>query len=416
MPCFEDEIEKISNIEVGFLILHAILGVIAIECKSLKEFQQRRYIDSKKQLDKADVLLANVLKMLTSAEQPNSIPVAKVVSFSFVQMKQCVKNPYNLGQSDIDKQPELWDNLLKENRHKHNKFMDPGFQLVLIFLLGLYSVAGGKKSGDQNLIVEQACYLRPVTPTIQSISHYLEPEVERNVSTELDFFFLYPGQLQVVNCYVNKQLITGGAKTGKTVVLMEKAFDLLVEGESVCFLIPLKLRKVYQRFLKRMGPNYRGRIYYHETITGITLEQLEDSTLVIDDLQNFYATNGDILDQSERTQDLGACKENSKCTVSEVCELLRKTPKAVVTLSPFIYPVNGNDYQQQLLDSGFQLFRLLEQIDQQPTTNDSSMYRVDDGQKKLMNSELRRPNCMNSLNHWQRKKLAPNIYDLLALL
>ena len=142
--CFEDEIKEIANIEIEFFILHAFLGVVAIEVKAVGDFQKRRYTDSKKQLDKVDILLENILRIFASIEkQSNPIPVSKVVSFPFVKMKQDVKNPYNLGQIDLEFQPESWwDNLLERNGTNHNKFvMDPIYHDAVLFLLGVYSIA-----------------------------------------------------------------------------------------------------------------------------------------------------------------------------------------------------------------------------------------------------------------------------------
>ena len=149
---FFDGIENVANIEIDFLILHAFAGVIAIECKSVKKFQKRRYLDSKKQLDKVDILLAQVLEMLALVgEQSNSMPVAKVVSFPLVEMNQGVKNPYNLGKIDLELQPKFWwEKLLKEYGSRNNKFVvDPAYQNVVLFLLGLYSVAGSPKESTQ---------------------------------------------------------------------------------------------------------------------------------------------------------------------------------------------------------------------------------------------------------------------------
>ena len=150
---FYDEIEDVGNIEIDFLILHAFAGVIAIECKSVKEFQKRRYLDSKKQLDKVDILLDHVLEMLAFVGEQNiSMPVAKVVSFPFVEMNQGVKNPYNLGQIDLELQPKLWwESLLNEYGSGNNKFVvDPVYQNAVIFLLGMYSLDGSPKASTQN--------------------------------------------------------------------------------------------------------------------------------------------------------------------------------------------------------------------------------------------------------------------------
>ena len=156
---FDDEINEISNIEIDFLILHAFLGVIVVECKAVKKYKQRRYTDSKKQLDKVDILLKNISKMIasigrqTSSKQIRSIDVLKVVSFPFAQMKQGVKDPYNLGPINLKSQPELWwENLLKENGSRNNRFVtDTVYQDTVLFLLGIYCIAASPKVKTKNI-------------------------------------------------------------------------------------------------------------------------------------------------------------------------------------------------------------------------------------------------------------------------
>ena len=424
---FDDEINEIANIEIDFLILHAFLGVVAIECKGVKEFQQRRYTGSKKQLDKVDILLNTILKMLSSTGK-QSYSALKVVSFPFVTMKQGVKDPCNLGENDLELRPELWwDNLLKENGTENNKFQkDPAYQDVVTLLLGIYSSAAIQKT-ERERSFYKSCVpsMAPSPPDLpdrlelheespvgspqelsspgesperQDLSKQQEPTERQEVAEQQtssrsgpfssskdnssntvchmrdtkifhppelikimyeveiavklrNLFFLNPGQLQVMNCTTNKQLILGEAGTGKTAVLMEKAFDLLMEGKKVAFLIPRKLHLVHKHFSKSMLLHNMGCpiFYYHETIDQNTLkqlEQLEHFTVLIDDLQNISRARGYTLDQREL----------------DVRDFLRKVPKAVVTSIPF----NSSElpiqiYQQHLLNSSFHLLKLREQ-------------------------------------------------------
>ena len=166
---FEDEIKEIANIEIDFLILHAFLGVVAIEVKAVGDFQKRRYTDSKKQLDKVDILLENILRIFASIEKPsNPIPVSKVVSFPFVKMKQDAKNPYNLGQIHLELQPELWwDTLLEGNGTKHNKFvMDPIYHDAVLFLLGAYSIATSPEIKAK--CIQKSKFFTPLSESPQS--------------------------------------------------------------------------------------------------------------------------------------------------------------------------------------------------------------------------------------------------------
>ena len=461
---FDDEIKEIANIEIDFLILHAFLGVVAIEVKSVGDFHKGTYTYSKKQLDKVDILLENVLKILASIEkQSNSIPVSKVVSFPNVKMKQDVKNPYNLGQINLQLQPELWwSNLLEENRNKHNKFvMDHIYHDAVIFLLGVYSIATSPKI-KAKCIQNSKFFARPFeaqsleisSPSrhwislprrppsyVRSLPRKLVPSTPMSIedmhpcsrldpyspggsmrdtsmpmsthnsnvefswrmidvmelhaslypsslvpsslpfcATTMDgtsnpfslapaenLFFLNFGQLQVINCQANKQLILGEARTGKTVVLQEKAFDLLMRGEAVSFVIPRNLHQVYQCFEGIVDHAGDSRIYYHETISLESFEKLRDSNVFIDDLQNFFPTTVNFLDQEQLPEDLRSHEQKFNCTIFEVMNFLGEVPKAVVACSP-AYSLNFfmKHYLQQLLNTGFQLIQLHEQCVTEP--------------------------------------------------
>ena len=115
------ELENIESIEFDFLIFHAFAGIIVIECKSVQKFERNRYSDSVKQLNRIDALIQSFHKILlkSSYNSYSSIPVGKVVSFPFVEMRQDVQNPYNLGKQDIESRGESWWNrILQENTVK----------------------------------------------------------------------------------------------------------------------------------------------------------------------------------------------------------------------------------------------------------------------------------------------------------
>ena len=140
-------IRELESIEIDFLILHAYAGIIVIECKSVKEFQVRRYSDSKKQLNKIVKFLnefTKILRTTTSNTQYNIFPVRKVVCFPFVEMNPNMKDPYNLGRNDFNDSPEMWwERLLatEENKPQNvNLFETDHFYSNLVtFLLGMYS-------------------------------------------------------------------------------------------------------------------------------------------------------------------------------------------------------------------------------------------------------------------------------------
>ena len=440
---FDDEFKKIANIEIDFLILHAFLGVVAIEVKAVEIFQKRRYTDSKKQLDKVDILLENILKILAVIEkQSNSIPVSKVVSFPNVKMKQDVKKPYNLGQINLELQPELWwDNLLEGIGTKHNRFaMEPIYHDAVIFLLGVYSIAASAKIKAKciqkskffvptlalNRSDDRGSSSRPLPaivgsraqalpePTSMSIEDmdpcphppYFYDEISMqtvevmkpratlyknspdppvlsslpfpattmggvsdscSLAIAENFFFLNFGQLQVMNCPAKKQLIMGEARTGKTVALQEKAFDLLMRGESVSFLIPRNLQQVYQCFEGNVDHKGNSKIYYHETIFLETLKKLRNSIVFIDDLQNFSPITANFLDRKELPEDFRCHEQKFNCTMFDIIKFLRKVAKAVVALSPaYSFGFPTEHYPQQLLNSDFQLIQLHHQCVNEP--------------------------------------------------
>ena len=183
-----------------------------------------------------------------------------------------------------------------------------------------------------------------------------------SLSTAENLLFLNFGQLQVMNSQANKQLIMGEARTGKTFVLQEKAFDMLMRGESVSFLIPRNLHQVYQCFEGNVDQRGNSKIHYHETISLETFEKLRNSTVFIDDLQNFFPTTVNFLDEKELPEDLRNHGQKFNCTMRHVINFLKEVTKAVVVLSPACslgFPMTH--YPLQLLDSGFQLIQLHEQ-------------------------------------------------------
>ena len=123
---FSAEMMKIEDLEIDFLVLHAYAGIIAFECKAVKSFEQKRYSRSKKQLGRLDFMIEKLTSLLKSENgEPldHVIPVKKVISFPLVEMKQDVRNPFNLGKTDIEADAKLWWNrLLNERECEINLF------------------------------------------------------------------------------------------------------------------------------------------------------------------------------------------------------------------------------------------------------------------------------------------------------
>ena len=137
---------NMDDIEIDFLILHAYAGIIAIECKSVKTFLQKRYTSSKKQLDKVDVLIATIEEIFESNQNGRlhgPISVQKVVSFPLVEMRQDVESPFNLGKLDLSSDPGLWWNRLIKTEtaeSPNNLFQNDTFYNDMVcLLLGMYN-------------------------------------------------------------------------------------------------------------------------------------------------------------------------------------------------------------------------------------------------------------------------------------
>ena len=128
---FAETLKKIANIEIDFLIVHVAAGIIAIECKAVKDFQPRRYTDSKKQLDKAEMLISSLCTLLEKTgtwNQITRVSVRKIISFPFVEMRQDVRNPHNLGKQDLEGLPQMWwDRLLEQHNTEVTEFHSGSF-------------------------------------------------------------------------------------------------------------------------------------------------------------------------------------------------------------------------------------------------------------------------------------------------
>ena len=250
---FSAEMMEIEYLEIDFLVLHAYAGIIAFECKAVKSFQSNRYSDSKKQLDRLELMIEKLTRLLKSESgEPldHVIPVKKVISFSFVEMKQDVKNPFNLGKTDIDADAKSWWNrLLNKKECEVNLFSKNRFyQNLVITMVGMYNAV--ELSIDENLM--------DVYRTIDEQSFYdgcSSSDVTTRNSQEREYFdrlfFLNPEQQSVLQCRVKKQLLYGEFGTGKTILLMQKALIALRNGEKIAFIVPECLEPKYNSFKRK---------------------------------------------------------------------------------------------------------------------------------------------------------------------
>ena len=250
---FSAEMMKIEDLEIDFLVLHAYVGIIAFECKAVKSFQLNRYSDSKKQLGKVDLMIEKLTRLL----QPESgelldhvIPLKKVISFPFVEMKQDVRNPFNLGKTDIDADAKLWWNrLLNERECEINLFSKNRlYQNLVITMVGMYN-AVELSIGENVMDVYRAIDEQRFYDGCSSSDVYRRNNEERSYFDRL--FFLNPEQQSVLQCSAKKQLLHGEVGTGKTILLMQKALIALRKGEKIAFIVPECLEPKYNSFKRK---------------------------------------------------------------------------------------------------------------------------------------------------------------------
>ena len=209
--------------------------------------------DSKKQLDKVDLMI----EKLTRSLQPESgelldhvIPVKKVISFPFVQKKQDVRNPFNLGKTDTDADAKLWWNrLLDESKCEINLFSKNRlYQNLVITMVGMYNAAE-MSIGENIMDVYRAIDEHRFYDGCSSSDVTTRNSQEREYFDRL--FFLNPEQQSVLQCPAKKQLLHGEFGTGKTILLMQKALIALRNGEKIAFIVPECLEAKYNSFKRK---------------------------------------------------------------------------------------------------------------------------------------------------------------------
>ena len=201
------EMKNINDIEIDFLILHAYVGIIGIESKSVKNDHSNRsvvyqYNESKKRLNKIDDLVDNfqrILQVLHHNSKPVSVPIKKVVSFPFVDMKEEAKDPYNLGMFDVTTDPQIWwDRVLESNLTRKNRFVTSTlYHDFVLLILGMYNAfdlsVGNDMKDVYSQINEQSFFgSRTANPVCLPTTNE-QPFFE-------NLFFLNAEQQQVMKC------------------------------------------------------------------------------------------------------------------------------------------------------------------------------------------------------------------------
>ena len=237
----QKKMNEIGDMKFDVLILHAGGTIIAIECKAVETFQQKRYTECKKQLNKLDNFLSNAFELIaelgeTSRNCTYEVQSRKVISFPMVEMEHRDRHtqnlPYNLGCQDLKNDPRpWWARLMLQS---DNNFFESalGYQSLVLLLICMYSAT--------ELSIGKSIF--NIDRIIRSQSFYdgsSSSAVIRRTPEELlifeDFIFLNPDQHQVLACEDNRLVISGEVGTGKTILLVQKALIEMMAGQSVVF-------------------------------------------------------------------------------------------------------------------------------------------------------------------------------------
>ena len=386
---FSAEMMEIEDLEIDFLVLHAYAGIIAFECKSVKSFQQKRYTDSKKQLGKVDLMIEKLTRLL----QPESgelldhvIPVKKVISFPFVEMKQDVSNPFNLGKTDFDADAKLWWNrLLNERECEINLFSKNRlYQNLVITIVGMYN-AVELSIGENVMDVYRAIDEQRFYDGCSSSDVYRRNNEERAYFDQL--FFLNPEQQLVLQCHAEKQLLYGELGTGKTILLMQKALIALRNGEKIAFIVPECLEAKYNSFKRKykdfgectvLGFKNNLLLFKKEEKQAgadmISTLQNPEVSLFLDEWQKFVIPEKDnlaLINYSNQNYPIISSKqENTQSDFIKTCQkiLTGRTANTFVVLSAGTRFGSGGRYPNlpmlyrgiinQFLENKFQLLTL----------------------------------------------------------
>ena len=382
---FLAEMMEIEDLEIDFLVLHAYAGIIAFECKSVKSFQQKRYTSSKKQLDKVDLIIEKLTRLLKSESGErldHVIPVKKVISFPFVEMKQDVRDPFNLGKTDIDADAQSWWNrLLNERECEINLFSKNRlYQNLVITIVGMYN-AVELSIGENVMDVYRAIDEQRFYDGCSSSDVYRRNNEERAYFDRL--FFLNPEQQSVLQCRAKKQILYGEVGTGKTILLMQKALIALRNGEKIAFIVPECLEPKYNSFKRKYNDfgectvlafkNSQLLLEKEEKQADadvISILQDQNVSLFLDEWQKFVIPEKDNLSLINYNKHPFLREENQQNDFIKTCQkiLTERTANTCVILSAGIrfgaagkYPTVPRIYRNiidQFLEKDFQILSL----------------------------------------------------------
>ena len=238
--------------EFDFLILHAYIGIIAVECKGTEGHNTTKYSCAKNQLKKVGTLIECIKQLLEVAGRKiqDKVPVKKVVSFPSTQLEpEEEEDIIHLDKNDLENDPQLWWNRLKGGESRDVNLFQKRcdfYEDVISILLALYTAV--EKSVGENVM--------DIYNRIDTMFFKRCPEIRQCRKTHKSIgqiFFLNPEQVQVLMSEVPNQFVFGEVGTGKTILLTHKALFELGEGGKVVIMIPKSLDAKYRRFLNKRG-------------------------------------------------------------------------------------------------------------------------------------------------------------------
>ena len=293
--------------EIDYLVLDRYLGIILMECKAVANFKSNRYTEAKDQLDKGVSFIRKIIEFLISTEehpgpststQPmheSQIPIKKVISFPFVKMNEKFDDPINLGSKDLGNEPERWFDSLGEESTA-NFFTDQLFKKLICMLLGMYSsvtiLSAGVNIMDVYRQIDEQSFLKDSSPSV------VYKVTQRDLTLLDQFFFLNPEQHQVWHSPNNNQIIGGCPGTGKTVLLMRKAMEAILNSRSVVILLPKCLQPKYQQFLKGIQSLERKfQVFTFEVLQHVAVGEFDDKDIFVDEFQMLFETDSSTYDK-----------------------------------------------------------------------------------------------------------------------
>ena len=299
------KLEKLAEAEVDFLVLDAYQGVILMECKAVPTYRNNRYLDAKDQLLKSYAFTEKLTEMLAKTEVSGSnkvtkwpkIPIRKVISFPFAKMKDINndKEDYvNLGCNHLEENYDIWFNRLSTNSI-HNWFENPLFQKLVSILIGMYSSVTLLSEGVNIMDVYRQIDTQRFLHTSKCSTAKSHRVTSRDTALVDQFIFLNPEQHQVWRSIEKKQILGGCQGVGKTLLVMHKAKEKILQNRSVVIFVPRFLTPKYEKFCRRFDSEaQKFQIFPFDQVLQTDLDKLIGKDVFVDEFHVLFEILGSV--------------------------------------------------------------------------------------------------------------------------